>query len=67
MTDIFDVIREERIKQGISQRELGRRAGVGRDKVSEMECRKYTFQFRTVEKVLSALGLSLCVKETYED
>lgn len=54
------MIRNERLAQGLTQEELGKRVGVGKAQISKIESGK-GLTVRTVTKVLDALGTSASV------
>ena len=54
------VIRNERVRRGLTQEELGERVGVGKAQISKIESGK-GLTVKTVNKVLGALGLSASV------
>ena len=64
MTDrienIGSMIRNERIRKGLTQEELGERVGVGKAQISKVESGK-GLTIKTVTKVLDALGMSVSV------
>lgn len=63
ITKIGTLIREERIRRGLTQEELGRRIGVGKAQISKIESGK-GLTVKTVTKVLKALNLSASIKLT---
>ena len=54
------MIRDERLRKGLTQEELGERVGVGKAQISKIESGK-GLTIKTVTKVLDALGLSASV------
>ena len=54
------MIRNERLRKGLTQEELGERVGVGKAQISKIESRK-GLTIKTVTKVLDALGMSASV------
>ncbi len=59
--NIGTLIRNERIRRGMTQEELGERVGVGKSQISKIESgRRLTV--RTITKVLDALSLSASVR-----
>lgn len=54
------LIRNERLRKGFSQEELGERVGVGKAQISKIESGK-GLTIKTVTKVLDALGMSASV------
>lgn len=57
-------IRMRRKALGLSQAELGRMAGVPRTVVSSLERNAYTeLGVRKIDRVATALGLELCLRE----
>lgn len=54
------MIRNERLRKGLTQEELGERVGVGKAQISKIESGK-GFTIKTVTKVLDALGMSASV------
>lgn len=64
MTDrienIGSMIRNERIRKGLTQEELGERVGVGKAQISKVESGK-GLTIKTVIKVLDALGVSASI------
>ena len=54
------MIRDERLRKGLTQEELGERIGVGKAQISKIESGK-GLTIKTVTKVLDALGLSASV------
>ncbi len=59
--NISTLIRDERIRRGMTQEELGAKVGVGKAQISKIESGK-GLTIKTVTKVLDALGLSATVK-----
>lgn len=57
---IGTLIREERIRRGMTQEELGAKIGVGKAQISKIESAK-GLTIKTVTKVLEALSLSATV------
>ena len=60
ITKIGMLIREERIRRGVTQEELGTKIGVGKAQISKIESGK-GLTIKTVTKVLDALNLSATV------
>jgi transcriptional regulator with XRE-family HTH domain len=58
-------IREERIKQHLSQEELARRAGVHRTYIGMIERAEKNITLENIEKI--AIGLSLDIKVLFYD
>lgn len=57
---IVDFIRQERVRQGLSQETLGRRIGEGHQNISSYEAGYYGIRaVLTVERILNALGYEL--------
>ncbi len=56
---IGDRIRAARLKMGISQRELGRRAGLGFTGVCQAESGKYDLRSRNLHAISIELGVSM--------
>ncbi len=54
------MIRNERLRKGLTQEELGERVGVGKTQISKIESGK-GLTIKTVTKVLDALGMSASV------
>lgn len=54
------MIRNERLRKGLTQEELGERVGVGKVQISKIE-RGKGLTIKTVTKVLDALGMSASV------
>lgn len=54
------MIRNERLRKGLTQEELGERIGVGKAQISKIESGK-GLTIKTVTKVLDALGMSVSV------
>lgn len=54
------MIRDERLRKGLTQEELGERVGVGKAQISKIESGK-GLTIKTVTKVLDALGMSASV------
>lgn len=54
------MIRNERLRKGLTQEELGERVGVGKAQISKIESGK-GLTIKTVIKVLDALGMSASV------
>lgn len=54
------LIRDERLRKGFTQEELGERVGVGKAQISKIESGK-GLTIKTVTKVLDALGMSASV------
>ena len=60
LENIGSIIRNERIRKGLTQKELGERVGVGKAQISKIESGK-GLTIKTVTKVLDALGISASV------
>lgn len=60
LEDIGLIIRNERLRKGLTQEELGERVGVGKAQISKIENGKGV-AIKTVTKVLDALGMSASV------
>lgn len=64
MTDRLEnislMIRDERLRKGLTQEELGERVGVGKAQISKIESGK-GLTIKTVTKVLDALGMSTSI------
>ena len=60
LDDIGLMIRNERLRKGLTQEELGERIGVGKAQISKIESGK-GLTIKTVTKVLDALGMSASV------
>ena len=54
------MIRNERLRKGLTQEELGERVGVGKAQISKIESGK-GLTIKTVTKVLDSLGMSVSV------
>lgn len=54
------MIRDERLRKGLTQEELGERVGVGKAQISKIESGK-GLTIKTVTKVLDALGMSTSI------
>lgn len=67
MENITNIIREERIKQGMSQRELARRIGCTGRAIGYWEAGVKTPSLDLADKTLKALGISLTIGITEED
>ena len=63
INNVGALIRDERIRRGMTQEELGVKIGVGKAQVSKIESGK-GLTIKTVTKVLNALNLSATVKLT---
>ncbi len=61
INNIGTLIRDERIRRGMTQEELGAKMGVGKAQISKIESGK-GLTIKTVTKVLDALDLSATVK-----
>lgn len=59
--DIGILIRDERLRRGMTQEELGEKVGVGKAQISKIESGK-GLTIKTVTKVLDALSLSASVQ-----
>lgn len=60
LENIGSIIRNERLRKGLTQEELGERVGVGKAQISKIESGK-GLTIKTVTKVLDALGMSASV------
>lgn len=60
LENIGSIIRNERIRKGLTQEELGERVGVGKAQISKIESGK-GLTIKTVTKVLDALSISASV------
>lgn len=63
INNIGTLIRDERIRRGMTQKELGSKVGVGKAQISKIESGK-GMTIKTVTKVLDALDLTASVKLT---
>lgn len=54
-----DKVREERLKQGISQEELAARAGVHRTYIGMIERAEKNITLENIEKIAKALGIKI--------
>lgn len=54
-----NILRHARTKAGLSQRELGRRAGVSQTTISQIEHDKTSPRFETLDRLLSVCGFEL--------
>ena len=54
------MIRNERLRKGLTQEELGKRIGVGKAQISKIESGK-GLTIKTITKVLDALGMSASI------
>jgi transcriptional regulator with XRE-family HTH domain len=54
-----NVLRRARAKAGLSQRELGRQAGVSQTTISLIEDGKTSPRFETLDRLLSVCGFEL--------
>ncbi len=61
INNIGALIRDERIRRGLTQEELGRKVGVGKAQISKIESGK-GLTIKTVTKVLEALNLSAYIR-----
>ncbi len=61
INNIGALIRDERIRRGLTQEELGRKVGVGKAQISKIESGK-GLTIKTVTKVLEALNLSADIR-----
>jgi transcriptional regulator with XRE-family HTH domain len=52
-------VRDERIKQGLSQEELASKAGVHRTYIGMIERAEKNITLANIEKIASALGISI--------
>ena len=60
LENIGSMIRNERLRKGLTQEELGERIGVGKAQISKIESGK-GLTIKTVTRVLDALGMSASV------
>ena len=60
LENIGPMIRNERLRKGLTQEELGERVGVGKAQISKIESGK-GLTIKTVTRVLYALGMSASV------
>lgn len=60
LENIGPMIRNERIRKGLTQEELGKRVGVGKAQISKIESGK-GLTIKTVTKVLDALDISVSI------
>lgn len=56
--EIGEAIKEARLKQSLTQEQLGERIGVKKAQISRLE-RGYSISLPTIAKVFSALGISV--------
>lgn len=61
ISKIGTLIRDERVRRGMTQEELGAKVGVGKAQISKIESGK-GLTIKTVTKVLDALNLSATVR-----
>ena len=62
---IGEHIRDQRLRQGLTQRELGERAGIAEPTIRRYELGKLNPKIETVEKIAKALGVPTI--EFYDD
>ena len=61
-------VSELRLQKNLTQEQLAEKAGVDRKTISRIENGDQGIRLRTINAVLSALGIELCAKcEQYED
>lgn len=60
LENIGSIIRNERLRKGLTQEELGERVGVGKAQISKIESGK-GLTIKTVIKVLDSLGMSASI------
>ena len=66
MTDIADIVRRERKRQGATQVELSQLANVGIRFLRDVEDGKQSVQFDKLMRILSALGISVDIRTNEE-
>lgn len=54
-----EIIRDKRIRMGLSQQELAEKAGVCKNTIYNLEAKKGVTKFETYEKVCKALGIKI--------
>lgn len=57
------MIASRRKELGLSQQELGRRAGLRREKISGIECQRVDMSLDELNRLLDALGLRIVVEK----
>ena len=66
MTDIADIVRRERKRQGATQVELSQLANVGIRFLRDVEDGKQSVHFDKLMRILSALGISVDIRTNEE-
>jgi len=62
---IGDFVREERLRQGLTQQQLANKAGVGLNFVYQLEKNKPTVRLDTTNQVLLALGYEVTAQRYF--
>lgn len=57
--DANDIIKAERLKLGLSQKQLAEKAGLSHNTIYKLETNKVATNLETYEKVCKALGIKL--------
>lgn len=61
-----EILREHRLRSGLTQREVAKLIGVPRQRVTEWEAGHHEPGFETVERILAALGQTITTIEAGE-
>lgn len=60
--EIIEFIKNERIRQGVSQSRLAKESGLSRELIGKFELGKHSPKLSTIEKIGKALDLEIIVK-----
>lgn len=65
--EIVDFIKNERIRQGLSQSRLAKESGLSREFIGKFELGKHSPKLSTVEKIGKALDLEIVIRKSGEE
>ena len=61
--EIIEFIKNERIRQGVSQSRLAKESGLSRELIGKFELGKHSPKLSTVEKIGKALDLEIVIRK----
>lgn len=61
--EIIEFIKNERIRQGVSQSRLAKESGLSRELIGKFELGKHSPKLSTIEKIGKALDLEIVIRK----
>lgn len=65
--EIIEFIKNERIRQGVSQSRLAKESGLSRELIGKFELGKHSPKLSTIEKIGKALDLEIVIRKRGEE